>query len=345
MNNIDIDYGPLQLHIDKIQIEVANQEEQDEVARWFEWAGYKPSSGSYTTKFHYNWRFIWTSKEYKEYNNGYMCTNSTVISFSKWKQRVSEDWRQCKMNGAFRQFTTSFEKVLTIGKWYNVTVEDNDRLGLIGDDSKQLDGMMPERFTAKNLFPLTAPKPSRKIVKYVFKAGMEKYTKAVVRLEGNMKIGSAIETHGIDANDKPTVVKLLKEYGVLDEWFEPVYEPDKPLFKEITVSGRVFRIEKGKITTDTCLDGERVEARLEAWREITSMLTRELLVGRGVPEELKIQIGTTWYNAKQMSSLLQEYDNFQKQFNETPNSTSNGDMPMAVSTDSKGYRHQSNING
>jgi hypothetical protein len=72
-------------------------------------------------------------------------------------------------------------------------------------------------------------KMEKKLIGYKLKSDCIKYADAVLKLEGNRYIGQGIKTNCILDITSTESVEALKNFGVLDLWFEEVYETVKTL--------------------------------------------------------------------------------------------------------------------
>ncbi len=63
----------------------------------------------------------------------------------------------------------------------------------------------------------------KKIVSYKMKPEFHKYAKQAAEIEGYVQIGTSVSDYPIDVEKKSSAIQKLKDAGVLDIWFEPVY--------------------------------------------------------------------------------------------------------------------------
>lgn len=289
----------------QIQVKVSSQTEADEVAKWFEAQGIKRSLSQFTFSDIYNYVRL-TERDISIKYNIYMVNDDFMeLSFVQFKAEIGEDWREC-INVSER-----INKNITLKRNYkivrdstpiNVHRDDPSMVVIINNIGKEED-CYAYRFAPKTL-SLMEQQQQKKIIGW----------KLALPLPGIPK-----DTEGKCVHDDVWEFKGKdKSYGYTEEYmkenpnfFIPIYEPDKPAFKEITMGNptRKFKIWKGRMTFQDC-DNNDVECNIKnirAAREYAANLPKAWGV-----DMLTFAYKGMVFTAVEMSFGLAEYDKFQK---------------------------------
>lgn len=102
-------------------------------------------------------------------------------------------------------------------------------------------------------------------------------------------------------------IPALKDAGVLDIWFEPVYEPEKPKEKVITVNGTKISIKQGSIyAVDRTFKIESIKHLIGL---MSSNYNKDFWDTKFT--EVKIGCKTGWTKAH-LEEIIREYQEFNK---------------------------------
>lgn len=112
----------------------------------------------------------------------------------------------------------------------------------------------------------------------------------------------------LDKSD-PDTAKWSLPHEIVEKW-EPVYEPEKPTFKEFKIAGFAYKVSKGEISTNNCSGN---------WENVTkylSLVRSIVLTNKSGDSEIpRILIHGRRLEASELARITELYDEFQKQFN------------------------------
>lgn len=102
-------------------------------------------------------------------------------------------------------------------------------------------------------------------------------------------------------------IPALKDAGVLDIWFEPVYEPEKPKEKVITVNDTRISIKQGSIyAVDRSF-------KIESIKHLLGLMSSNYNKDFWNTEFTEVKIGCkTGWTKKHLEEIVKEYEEFNK---------------------------------
>lgn len=103
------------------------------------------------------------------------------------------------------------------------------------------------------------------------------------------------------------IVEKFKKAEVLDLWFKPVYEPEKPIEKVITVNGVKITIKQGSLEAEgTRFNLDYLTTLSELFYQLPEPLNWNITI-----ESVKIGCKTGW-TKKHLEEIIREYQEFNK---------------------------------
>ena len=210
--------------------------------------------------------------------------------FNKMEEK-QEKWVECVDND-------NYTKNLTIGKKYKIEGKSYEYYYITNDSGiKSAGGYLKRRFKEINNMEKEEINNMEKeeIIRYSLKN--KKYQKAVAELINSVCTYKDGQQLCLLTNSGS--IEILKEAGILDLWFEPVYK-SKETILQIGSPSKKVTISKGKIE----VEGYKVS--VHSLHSIIKAHKTE--VGSWTVKDIKFQIGCSWFELNEIQKVIDAYN-------------------------------------